>query len=306
MFNNDVAPWAGIGESILSAETVADAMTDAGLDWSVRTETLYRNNGEEVKQRAVVRQDTDTVLGCVGPKWTPYQNADAFKWFQPYIDGEHAAFETAGALGKGSIVWVLAKLNRDNVEIANGDEVSKYLLLSNSHNGKLAVRVGFTPIRVWCANTLHMAHNSASSKMLRVRHSQNVTENVNAIQDIVNMANADFEATAEQYRFLASRQINKEDLEKYVLSVLGKNDSLEDAATRTKNQFNEIVALFEGGKGNNLPSVAGTWWAAYNGVTEWLNYVRGRNSDNRLTSLWFGANASVNRQAFESAMDMAA
>jgi len=310
MLDNSTAPWAGIGSSVNEATTVAEAMQDAGLDWSVGIEPLYRQNedgsvGDSVSRRAVVRQDNDSVLGTVGPKWTPYQNADAFQWFQPYIDSNHATFETAGALGKGSIVWILAKLNRDNVEIAAGDEVSKYLLLSNSHNGTLAVRVGFTPIRVWCTNTLSMAHSSNASRLIRIRHSQNVTENVNAMQDIVNLADADFEATAEQYRFLASRQINTDDLEKYVLKVLGKNDALKDVPTRTKNQFEEIVGMFESGRGNANLSVAGTWWAAYNGVTEWLNYSRGRNADNRLSSLWFGVNASVNKQAFETAVAMA-
>ena len=146
MLNNATAPWAGIGTSVTDSDTVAGAMADAGLDWSVGIEPLYRKNadgsvGDPVSRRAVVREDINTVLGTVGPKWTPYQNADAFQWFQPYIDGKHAQFETAGALGNGSVVWILAKLARDNVEIALGDEVSKFLLLSNAHNGTLAVRV---------------------------------------------------------------------------------------------------------------------------------------------------------------------
>ena len=44
---------------------------------------------------------------------------------------------------------------RDPLVIAAGDEIEKYILLSHSHDGSLAVRVGFTPIRVVCANTLN-------------------------------------------------------------------------------------------------------------------------------------------------------
>ena len=53
------------------------------------------------------------------------------------------------------------------------------------------------------------------------------------------------------------------------------------------NTIAEIVTSAETGKGNDLPSVRGTLWTAYNGVSEWLSYNRG-NTDNRLNSLWFG------------------
>jgi hypothetical protein len=87
--------------------------------------------------------------------------------------------------------------------VAPGDEVEKYLLLSHGHDGSLAVRVGFTPVRVVCANTLSMAHGSDASKLIRVRHSKSLHENLANIREVMNLANAEFEATAEQYRLLA-------------------------------------------------------------------------------------------------------
>src|SRR5262245_13657755 len=63
----------------------------------------------------------------------------------------------------------------------------------------------------------------------------------------------------------------------------------------------EITGLCESGRGNARPSVSGTYWTAYNGVTEWLSYQRGRTPENRLNSLWFGEGANLNRQALEVA-----
>ena len=38
----------------------------------------------------------------------------------------------------------------------------------------------------------------------------------------------------------------------------------------------EVVRpLFESGAGNDAPGVRGTWWAAYNAMTEWLTHLRG-------------------------------
>ena len=79
----------------------------------------------------------------------------------------------------------------------------------------------------------------------------------------------------------------------------------QEASSRLKNLMEEIVRLAEAGRGNNLPSIRGTYWSAYNGVSEWLTYSRGRSEDNRLNSLWFGDSALTNRHALEVALDMA-
>jgi hypothetical protein len=67
----------------------------------------------------------------------------------------------------------------------------------------------------------------------------------------------------------------------------------------------EVIGLAEAGRGNALPSVSGTLWTAYNGVSEWLGYQRGNTQDNRLNSLWFGDGANLNRRALEAALVMA-
>ena len=83
------------------------------------------------------------------------------------------------------------------------------------------------------------------------------------------------------------------------------SSSLSTFSTRSKNIVEEIVGLAVTGRGNDLPSIRGTYWSAYNGVSEWLTYNRGRSEDNRLNSLWFGGSALTNRHALEVALDMA-
>jgi hypothetical protein len=145
-----------------------------------------------------------------------------------------------------------------------GDEVEKFVLLSHGHDGTLAVRVGFTPIRVVCANTLALAHRADASKLIRVRHSASVIENLANVREVMNLANAEFEATAEQYRLLARKSINQNDLRRYVKKVLKVEG--DNISTRTMNMIQDIIGRCESGKGNNLASVRGTLWTAYNGV----------------------------------------
>jgi phage/plasmid-like protein (TIGR03299 family) len=300
-------PWHRLGTALEEGDLYdwPTASKKAGLDWTVELVPLVTADTQaQVTHRAVRRTSDARVLGIVGPRYAPLQNKDAFGWFQPFLDAREAALHTAGSLRNGSRIWVLAKLSRDPLEIAEGDEVEKYLLLSHGHDGSLAVRCGFTPIRVVCANTLSMAHGSDASKLIRIKHTRDVLENLANIREIMDLANAEFEATAEQYRRLARTSINQADLRKYVRRVL-KVEGDQEAGSRLKNLMEEIVTLAEAGRGNNLPSVRGTLWTAYNGVSEWLTHNRGRSDDNRLNSLWFGESAVTNRHALQVALDMA-
>lgn len=298
-------PWHGLGTKLEEADLYdwQSACVKSGLNWDVELTPLVTADSQAKVTHCGVRRKSDgKILGVVGPKYHPLQNRDAFKWFQPFLAAKEAALNTAGSLCEGSRVWVLAKMNRDPLVIAAGDEVEKFVLLSHSHDGSLAVRVGFTPVRVVCANTLSMAHRSDASKLIRVKHSASMHENLENIRETMNMANAEFEATAGQYKLLARKSINQADLHAYIRRVLKVE---EKRSTRSKNIVDEVVGLCEYGQGNDLPSVTGTYWTAYNGVTEWLSYNRGHNQQTRLNSLWFGDSANINKLALTTALEMA-
>jgi phage/plasmid-like protein (TIGR03299 family) len=301
-------PWHGLGMPLEEADLHdwPSVCQKSGLDWSVELVPLQTADTQaKVESKAVRRTSDGRILGVVGPRYTVLQNRDAFTWFEPFLDAREAALHTAGSLRQGSRVWVLAKLNRSPLVIAPGDEVEKFILLSHGHDGSLAVRVGFTPIRVVCSNTLAMAHGSDASKLIRLKDTKDIHENLANIREVMDLAHQEFEATAEQYRLLARKSINQDDLRKYLRKVLGVKDD-EEPSTRMSNTIAEIIGLAESGKGNNLPSVSGTYWTAYNGVAEWLSYQRGRTQENRLNSLWFGDSAALNKHALETALEMAA
>lgn len=301
-------PWHGLGTALTEADLYdwPSASKKSGLDWEVELVPLQTADTQsKVENKAVRRKSDSRILGVVGPRFHVLQNKDAFGWFQPFLDTKEAALHTAGSLRQGSRIWVLAKLNRDPLVIAQDDEVEKYLLLSHGHDGSLAVRCGFTPVRCVCANTLSMAHGSDASKLIRVKHSRSVHDNLANIREVMNLANQEFEATAEQFRLLARKSINQADLRRYVKKVLKVTED-QEPTTRTRNIMDEIIGLCEAGRGNTLPSVSGTYWTAYNGVTEWLTFQRGHTQDNRLNSLWFGDSANLNRFALAAALDMAA
>jgi hypothetical protein len=170
-----------------------------------------------------------------------------------------------------------------------------------------------------------MAVRNSASKLIRVRHQKNIVESLDALRDIMNTANASFEATAEQYRRLAAKSIVEADLKRYVREVFaprlaapkpGASDAqivqmmadiaAEDADESKSRLFAPIQKLFETGRGNTMPGVRGTLWGAYNAVTEYLGYERGESQDTRVDSMWFQGGAKINQRALEVAVAMAA
>lgn len=298
-------PWHKLGTPVSDDINISDAITASGLDWNVSLRPLQTTCGLETSHKATVRDTDNRVLGVVGPRYQPLQNKDAFDWFQPFLDAGECKLHTAGSLHEGEKVWVLAQLNKDCMEIVPGDEICKFLLLSNSHNGTNAIKIGPTGVRVVCANTLAQAHSSSLSKLIRIRHTRSQKINMEKVREIFNVANGEFEATAEQYRFLTTRQFNQKDIERYVKVVLGVDQTAdEDISTRTKNIMTDILARIDGPK-QDIPGVKGTYFAAWMGYNEYLNYKAGRNESNRLDSLWFGTGRNEDLNAFKTAMDFA-
>ncbi len=311
MFSLKEVPWHKLGVVLENPPTTEEAIRAAGLDWEVHlvplTGTFEGEALKDVGAWATVRGSDKRVLGTVGPTYRPLQNRDAFKFFQPVLDAGEAHLETAGSLREGRRVWVLARVKQDPVEVVPGDPVVSYILLSNGHDGSMAIRAGFTSIRVVCANTLAAAHGDSASKLLRVRHTENAAKTLDEIRQIMDVGRREFVASTDKMRSLARKGVSTADLKEYVRRVFVPKVTLTDDAeqeAKCDRLMGKIIPLFEHGRGNDLPGVKGTAWAAYNAVSEYLGWERGRDA-NRIDSLWFGDSANVNKRAFDLALQLA-
>jgi phage/plasmid-like protein (TIGR03299 family) len=200
----------------------------------------------------------------------------------------------------------MARINEDPVEIVKDDVIVRHILLSNSHDGSLAVRCGFSGVRLVCMNAISYAYNSPASKLLRIRHTRRVHEALETVQSVMGVANREFEATVEQMKTLTRCGVDTKTIEKYVRRVFKpqvvKGGNEDDNAA--KRLVGKIIPLIEEEE-RILPSIRGTMWAAYNGVTRYLSHHRGRTQDNRVDSQWFGDSAKVGGQALQVATRMA-
>src|SRR5262249_32939093 len=110
MYTGEV-PWHNLGTKLDQPATAREAIEAARLNYRVDLKPLNTDDGTIVPQRkAVVRTDTGKVLGVVGNSYVPVQNYQAFGFLDAVVAEGGLRYHTAGALGNGERIWMLAKL----------------------------------------------------------------------------------------------------------------------------------------------------------------------------------------------------
>ncbi len=314
MFYVDELPWHGLGQQLSGPATAKEAIKAAKLDWEVMKVPLY---AEQANSRValedtfgIVRKDLwpgkgCKVLGIVGSQYAPLQNADAFTFFDPIVGENAAAYETAGVLGNGERIWILAWVP-ENIVVVGEDVVHKYLLLSNSHDGTSSVQVKFTPIRVVCQNTLTMA--LSRGRTVRIAHTRGLHARLHQAKDLLGIVRRGFAGIETTFHAMARVQVGSERLKEYLGLVFPDPADLEDEAAVRRVSANRSLAerLFRQGKGNQQKGVSGTLWAAYNGVAEMVDHRRPyQTAERRLDAIWFGTAYGTKARAFKVAQEKA-
>lgn len=298
--------WHRLGVVLPESPHIDDAIRLAGLEWKVILAPLFSAAGEEVlTHRATVRETDGRILGVVGKGYRPLQNVKAFSFFAPFVASGTCSLEAAGSLKEGKRVWVLARINGAQAEVVDGDVVRGYFLLSNAHDASQAVRAQFTSIRVVCMNTLSIAHQRAKrgfEDCLRVRHTAGLEASLSLVQHATNMVTKTFSASVADYQRMAARRLSSDGFVQYVCDVLEVPADVRRLGHMPK-AWDSLLRAYHSGPGARIPGVFGTYWGAYNAVTDWVDHTRGvRGEDSRLDSAWFGSGLKLKQRAFELAL----
>jgi phage/plasmid-like protein (TIGR03299 family) len=334
--------WHGLGTVVSEAQTSAEAIGLAGLDWQVekwplQTYGLDRHGAAQVldveDQYATVRTDTGAVLGVVSGQYRVFQNRDAFDYLDGLVGEKLARYETAGSLRGGRRVWMLAKLPQELRVGRTDDIIEPYLLLANSHDGSLTLRVIPTTVRVVCANTLHLALSKAGSTGVAIRHLESLEDRVQKAREHLGVFVDRIGHFQEEVDALAATPLTDSQTKSYFSEVFDlpapgrlldrmldsqedrgrfMRELLEAHAERTERQRQADARLLEQlvenyhAPQNSLRGIEATAWAAYNAVSQYVDHQgRGAGTDGRLNSIWFGDGNAVKQQAFATALEMA-
>ena len=243
-------------------------------------------------------------------QYRPIQNHQCFGFLDSVVADGRLRYHTAGALGKGEKVWMLAKLPGE-IRVKNSDDVTQeFLLLSNSHDGSSSLRVFFTPIRVVCANTLGIAERRSQGQGVSIIHKGDLATKVGEAQEILGFANRFYDDLGERINRLASHYPSGRQLDVYFKSLYPDHE--EGQNRRSENIRSKLLQLFENGVGQDIPQIRHTSWAAFNAVTEFVDHHRStrgqtpvEKASRRLESAWFGSGARLKGEAWRLAREMA-
>ena len=298
MFYTGEVPWHRLGIHLQNPATAQEAIEAAQLDFKVQlkpVKTVINRKQKIVPNTfATVRMDTKEVLGVVGSRYEPIQNKDAFAFFDALVDSDEAIYHTAGVLGKGERIWVLAKLP-SYIRVGKNDIVEKFLLLVNSHDGSQVLRAKITPIRVICANTLSIALQGGEQEV-RIRHTPNAVHKLAEAHKLLGLSNHLYMQLDSIFNKMALRKVTDKQLKEYLQALVPSNPDAK-FQTRNENIREAILELHEAGQGAEMSR--GTLWGAYNAATEFSDHVQhGRDTSKQLKSIWFGSGERLKLRAF--------
>jgi phage/plasmid-like protein (TIGR03299 family) len=280
-------------------KTAREAMEIAGLDYTVTRMPLELKTDLRHDAYASVRADSGEVLAVVGGDFKPTQNRDAFSFLDALVATHKAEYETAGVLGAGERVWLLAKLP-GYIMVHGNDIVNKYLLLTNSHTDGGCVRAKLTPIRAICNNSL--TSDLQFPEDTRVPPVQNAAGRYEQAARLLASTSSSYGRLDTIFNAMAAKAITALQLREYVEALVPDDTTEGDDAGRDRTR-NDVLQLHESGRGAHLAQ--GTLWGAFNSISEYTDYkMLEDNVTGRLNSIWFGRGEQIKRKAFHLAEQM--
>jgi phage/plasmid-like protein (TIGR03299 family) len=315
LFQNRMAfvgqtPWHELGTQVSETVTAKEMCSAAGLDWEVRKKPAPGARELDAKSKAydrylvlrdpVKHEPAPVALGLVTGAYEPLQNAEAFAFFEPLIASGLASFHTAGALGNGERVWVLAKL-KGQIVVGRDDEVDRYLLLSNTHDGSGAVSVRFTPIRVVCQNTLNIAMKKGSS-VISIRHTRSLTHHLAKAQarELMLIIDKVFDDAARIFDAMARRNLSPKETEGLLSSLFPRT-----RRGKEPERWGRILAIVDDAE-VTPPATKDTLWGVYNAIVRDEDYRASReaSAESRLARVWFGSGSDLKLRALALSRDL--
>lgn len=303
-------PWHRLGKVVKDNLTAGEAIIEGGLNWTNSLHPLFIRGQNEidgipvigkeaVERKAVVRNTDGSILGVVGNGYHIIQNVDCFNFMDDVIGSGQAVYETAGSLNGGKTIFMTVKLPNDAK--IGPDHIEKYLLLSTSHDGSSSLQVLWTPIRVVCVNTLNAALRSRTEQAIKIKHTKNYKKKVEQAREVLKLTDHYYSIMETEWNRLLDTQMNNNEMIEFADTLI---PSQGDPSTKTKNNRKKLVELFHEGRGQK--DVANTRWAAFNAVTEYVDYFRtvrkhGDTTDDeaRMGSSIYGSGADLKQRAFD-------
>jgi phage/plasmid-like protein (TIGR03299 family) len=254
----------------------------------------YLNKVVEGK-KAIIRPDTETVLGIFGAD--TYQVHNYEKWL---IDNVGAVLDagrgelgisSAGLLRGGGVAYVTIELP-ETVVTASGDGIRPAIIATTSLDGTKATTYVVRAMRPVCDNSLDLTLMGSNQKV-KIKHSSQSMGRIGEVRDGLGLL---YQATADMVTFLdrcAETTVTTDQFQQIVASLVPKPDPQvsggkvqnQRSITNAENRTDELWRLWR--QDPRVGNLSGTLAGAYQAVNTWTEHMRTRN-DNGVERLMMG------------------
>lgn len=313
-FTTKEPAWHGLGTVVKEAQTQEEVLKLAKLDYDVcmykpympHPDGLLRADGLPLKQvkgdfHGLYRCDTGSVFGFVSGKYNVIQNREAFSFFDSFIDRSEAIYHTAGVLLDGRTAWILAKLPEHI--IVHGEQIDMYVLAVMHHDGKHAMMLMITPVKVVCNNTLNAAIKGAQN-IVKVRHTATYSEQIDEAVRIMGIKNEYVSEIAAAFDQMAETKVTDATAKAYFNTlIVGKHDA-QAVSPQKQRMLDEVIRYYL--HHPTQQECVGNAFGLYNAVTGYFqNAKEYRNDEQRFNNILLGASDSkITAKAFQLALSI--
>lgn len=276
-----------VGRPIQGATNLEEAIVQSGLDYEVQKLPVFFNprigktpKMTKVPDRFVVyRTDNHTPMGVVGKKYEILQNCEAFNFLDSLIAGG-AMFETAGTYGLNGAKSFIS-ISTQKIKVLD-DDIQPYIVLTNSFDGTGTVKVSFSPIRVFCSNTLALISKKVKSlhlNSLSVRHTKSMAIAMEQGKEILFQNTQYLETLKSISELLAVTPFSEEAFKKMceVFYPIDNNQT-KKAVTMNTEMLEE---LFRAYKQDDLGNFSGVAYRAFQAISDFESHKTSQRSTDR-------------------------
>lgn len=246
---------------------------------------------------------TDDILPLNTPKagYTVIENARVFDMVQNALSNVGFEISTVGTLGDCRRLFLSVVLNDSKGAVINGDKFDQYVNFVTSHDGTLSLQAYDSNVRIVCQNTLNASQWHKGDLRLHVKHTKNANDAIGNMEKTLQEILRGREKFALDMSFLASLGADYYQAQSFVAGYFSSVSAKNVLSSRAKNATDEIVSLYQAGRGNN----GKTFYDVFNGATEYFTSGNGTGATasnrEKATAAAFGM-ASNHKQAIAAAM----
>ena len=278
-------------------EQVKTLLDKTNLNWTVRQEELQTTSGISVpNKKAIVREDTNTIVGVHSDGYQPYQNYELMDLLHQVSGRTGLEVHRGGDFKGGGRIYVQLKGN--DLKLGN-DRIEGFLTGVNSFDGSTSLSFGHSNTTISCMNTFFRVMKGLQHK---VRHTKSMSLKV---EDICRSLDIVLEEEKQTFKYIVELSETRfDDLikEKVTRKLFGIKPEFSldsnELSTRTKNNLSKFYIDLNGeiqGKGDNL-------WGLFSGVTKYTTHSYSKN-DNTEVKL-FGGIGQVEQEIFSDLVEL--